>query len=263
MATTSLKAVPEYGSRELIIIYGSLSTCDPGDIHDTIEQAKKARVRISIIGLSAEVYICRRAAEATGGTYAVATGPPALRQGLMAAVAPPAERAGAGRGPAFADLRPAAGGWPWASPACSRTSRPWAQRRAHGWGHGGGPACPRCRTRVADLPAACPVCALPLVSSPHIARSYHHLFPVPPFQPVPTKSQEVVINSVNDIDTSLSDGGVPISGATTKDKEEPTSCAACLVCISLEHREESSVPQLWKCPKCSNVFCQECDIYIH
>ena len=29
------------------------------------------------------------------------------------------------------------------------------------------------------LPTTCPVCRLPLVSAPHLARSYHHLFPPP------------------------------------------------------------------------------------
>ena len=43
----------------------------------------------------------------------------------------------------------------------------------------------RRRARVAELPGACHVCALMLVSSPHLARSYHHLFPVPPFTEVP------------------------------------------------------------------------------
>ena len=32
-----------------------------------------------------------------------------------------------------------------------------------------------------ELPSQCNVCKLTLVSSPHLARSYHHLFPVPPF----------------------------------------------------------------------------------
>lgn len=41
-----------------------------------------------------------------------------------------------------------------------------------------------CRARVSELPGACHVCALTLVSSPHLARSYHHLFPVPPFAEV-------------------------------------------------------------------------------
>ena len=32
---------------------------------------------------------------------------------------------------------------------------------------------------------SCHVCSLTLVSSPHLARSYHHLFPVPAFEPLP------------------------------------------------------------------------------
>ena len=38
---------------------------------------------------------------------------------------------------------------------------------------------------MAELPASCHVCGLTLVSSPHLARSYHHLFPVQPFREVP------------------------------------------------------------------------------
>ena len=35
--------------------------------------------------------------------------------------------------------------------------------------------------RVGAIPTECPVCDLPLVSAPHLARSHHHLFPVPMF----------------------------------------------------------------------------------
>ncbi len=46
------------------------------------------------------------------------------------------------------------------------------------------PRVPRLQARVLELPTACHVCGLTLVSSPHLARSYHHLFPVRPFQEV-------------------------------------------------------------------------------
>lgn len=49
---------------------------------------------------------------------------------------------------------------------------------------GGGFTCPRCKARVCELPTQCHICGLTLVSSPHLARSYHHLFPVPPFEEV-------------------------------------------------------------------------------
>jgi transcription factor Ssl1 len=44
-----------------------------------------------------------------------------------------------------------------------------------------GVPCCRCAGRVAELPGECHVCGLTLISSPHLARSYHHLFPVPPY----------------------------------------------------------------------------------
>lgn len=46
--------------------------------------------------------------------------------------------------------------------------------------------CPRCRARCRELPCQCHVCGLTLISSPALARSYHHLFPVQPFEEVPS-----------------------------------------------------------------------------
>lgn len=51
---------------------------------------------------------------------------------------------------------------------------------------GGGYTCPRCKARVCELPTECRICGLTLVSSPHLARSYHHLFPITPFGDVST-----------------------------------------------------------------------------
>lgn len=41
--------------------------------------------------------------------------------------------------------------------------------------------CPRCKSRICDVPTECRVCGLTVVSSPHLARSYRHLFPVSRF----------------------------------------------------------------------------------
>lgn len=49
---------------------------------------------------------------------------------------------------------------------------------------GGGYTCPRCKARVCELPTECRICGLTLISSPHLARSYHHLFPIVPFDEV-------------------------------------------------------------------------------
>lgn len=44
--------------------------------------------------------------------------------------------------------------------------------------------CPRCLAKVCDVPTDCDVCGLMIVSSPHLARSYHHLFPVKTYDAV-------------------------------------------------------------------------------
>lgn len=41
----------------------------------------------------------------------------------------------------------------------------------------GGYYCPQCFSKYCELPVECRACGLTLVSAPHLARSYHHLFP--------------------------------------------------------------------------------------
>jgi transcription factor ssl1 len=45
----------------------------------------------------------------------------------------------------------------------------------------GGYYCPQCCSKYCELPVECKACGLTLVSAPHLARSYHHLFPVENF----------------------------------------------------------------------------------
>lgn len=64
--------IPSYGHREVLIIYSALCTCDPGDIMETIQKCKKSKIRCSVIGLSAEMFICKYLCQETGGLYSVA-----------------------------------------------------------------------------------------------------------------------------------------------------------------------------------------------
>ncbi len=48
-------------------------------------------------------------------------------------------------------------------------------------GNNSGYNCPQCGSRYCELPVECKQCGLTLVSAPHLARSYHHLFPIKPF----------------------------------------------------------------------------------
>ena len=59
--------LPTHSSREIIILFGSLTTCDPGNIHDTLNDCVKNKIRISVVALAAEMKICRELCDKTGG----------------------------------------------------------------------------------------------------------------------------------------------------------------------------------------------------
>jgi hypothetical protein len=56
--------VPSAGSKVLC-------SCDPSNLEDTIERLVHDQIRVSIVGLSAQIRICQTIAEKTNGTYHV------------------------------------------------------------------------------------------------------------------------------------------------------------------------------------------------
>eukprot|EP00850_Spirogloea_muscicola_P019820 SM000200S05810 [mRNA] locus=s200:58981:61179:- [translate_table: standard] len=182
LARDSLSQIPSYGQREILMLYAALCTCDPGDVTASIKRCKESRIRCSVVGLSAELYICKVLCEKTGGRYSVAMSESHLQELVLEHAPPPPTLAEA----AVASL--VRMGFPQRAPegsaalcACHSILR-----------LGGGYTCPRCRVRVCELPTECPVCGLTLVSSPHLARSYHHLFPVPPYEEVSVTPQSLL-----------------------------------------------------------------------
>ena len=89
-------------------------------------------------------------------------------------------------------------------------------------------SCPRCGCKVCSIPSDCPICQLTLISSSHLARSYHHLFPVAPFL------AENLIEGKNYICFGCS-------------KNFVNDCEGFA----------------FKCEQCSQTFCSGCDSYIH
>jgi transcription initiation factor TFIIH subunit 2 len=59
--------LPTHSSREILIISGSLTTVDPGNIYETLSSCVKDRIRISLVALAAEMKICRELCDKTGG----------------------------------------------------------------------------------------------------------------------------------------------------------------------------------------------------
>lgn len=59
MARGALFHAPSHGTREVLMVFGALLSSDPGDIHKTVEALVADRIRVGIVGLAAQVAICR------------------------------------------------------------------------------------------------------------------------------------------------------------------------------------------------------------
>mmetsp|Transcript_28008 Transcript_28008/g.61303 ORF Transcript_28008/g.61303 Transcript_28008/m.61303 type:complete len:414 (-) Transcript_28008:554-1795(-) len=221
-ARPPLANVPQYGTREVLVVMSALSTCDPGDVFAAVGACKKSRVRASVLGLGGEVHVCRRIAQDLGGDYHVALNREHLEELMMRLASPPAS---------LAKETPSSlvnMGFPGRSTgaamcACHGEMKP-------------GPlyVCPRCKARVCDLPMGCPVCRLTLVSSPHLARSYHHLFPIAPFNEY------------------------------TKDVAAGAACFACRASLGPDPAAGGAAAgMVLECPKCQSLFCADCDMFVH
>jgi len=183
--------LPTHSSREILIIFGSLTTCDPGNIHETLESCVRDKIRISVVALAAEMKICRELCDKTGGQFGVAMNEGHFKDLLFELIPPPAQHSASSLTSRLASGAPAnapgsAGGdlmlmgFPTRLPETS----PQSLCVCHSEMKSQGFLCPRCSAKVCDIPTDCDVCGLMIVSSPHLARSYHHLFPVKPYRPV-------------------------------------------------------------------------------
>lgn len=225
LATQILRFMPTHTSREVLIIFGSLTTCDPGDISETIDNLVSHNVRCSIIGLAAELNVCRRITTATKGTYNVVIDDSHFRELLYDQVSPP---------PATSNTES----------SLIRMGFPYHQSKSEGKPsmcmchvdskipHEGfgteGYYCPQCNSKYCELPVECKACGLTLVSAPHLARSFHHLFPLDCFN-------EVLVSTI--------------------ELDDEKYCYSCLNTF-----KEQTV---YQCGVCKKIFCLECDLFIH
>ena len=116
----------------------------------------------------------------------------------------------------------------------------------------GGFTCPKCSSRVDELPCECHVCGLTLVSSPHLARSYHHLFPIKPFAEVPSEELQEAA------------AAAAASSSPGWEEREGLHCHGCLAALQpLGSGPEQQGGVVVRCPTCRNLFCFDCDAYIH
>lgn len=246
LARALLAPIPSYGTREILIAFGSLSTCDPGNIHEAIDKLEPERIRCSAVGLGAEVHILRHIAKKTNGTYSVALDDASLADLLSSHVTPPPTTAG--RVPASLIRM--------GFPALKRLEKPTPCLDNTDIKRTVGYECPRCGAWLSEMPCECILCGLSLVSSPHLARSYHHLFPVPRFLPLDEKSSEAANEATQD---EGHDALAP-SEELALSKQRHRSALRCFSCMVFLSATSSLRVE---CPRCRNTFCVDCDIFLH
>lgn len=265
LAREKLTQIPPYGSRELIVLLSALSTVDPGDLLESITACAASHITASVISVSAEMYVASLLASSTGGSCHVALNRDHFQRLLLSHIPP-----------LPASAKSAAGA------ARARAARKWIhmgfpdQRyesypslcACHESLKYGGFHCPKCLAKVCELPTECPTCALTLVASPHLARSYHHLFPVARFRVWGSAEAEEEEKEGSAAAAAAASSAVAsASAAPAFDFDRvlvPASEASldvhCRACVRL--LPQSSALRL-QCSKCRCLFCMDCDEYIH
>lgn len=219
--------IPAHASREVLLILGSLTTCDPSDISETIESLKKENVRCSVISLSAETRIMRHLTTQTQGIYSAILDETHFKDQLFQHIEP--LQATSNQECSLIKM-----GFPHEIEPedIKKESSMMSMCMCHLDGgeksklSTNGYYCPQCNAKYCELPVECVICGLTLVLAPHLARSYHHLFPIDTFLEVPNEKQV-------------------------------TNCFAC-------QRPFLDVDKtLFQCRKCEKIYCIDCDIFIH
>ena len=273
-----LSHAPSHGTREILVIMGSLLSAAPGDIPKTINALVKAHIQCKVIGLAAEVALCRTLVTKTNPAvspttaYSVALDETHFRDLFFANTTPPPTALPSGD-PTIANADTSSQstllmmGFPSleALPAealCACHQRP--TRRGY--------RCARCSALVCALPAACPTCGLTLVLSTHLARSYHHLFPLRNWIEVTWEraSQQWAAQAVCfGCQTPFSEPPKTAELAEKRRKQREEEAAqetrnrdgAMLV----KEKKDGGVSESgrYECETCERFFCIDCDLFSH
>lgn len=180
MAKVILMHVPPHCTKEVLLIFGALMSSDPGDINKTISDLVLSKIRVRIIGLAAQVAVCQRLTAETNfgdkSMYNVVLNEAHFRDLFLESTTPLSINKLAARSQSACVEMGFASRVNEARPSlCACHGR--LTKRSF--------TCPRCLAKVCSLPMVCPCCQLTLILSTHLARSYHHLFPLENFERAP------------------------------------------------------------------------------
>lgn len=265
-----------YGVREAVLIHGAAATCDAGDVLQSIQQAKDDHTKLSTISLCGELHVARHAAQSTGGTWTVPLDVHSLSSALSSYTTPAAytaqEQARMAHMvrmgfPALRRAMPLPSAAALQAQAASMTQQqleatctPPAVLASTGTELASAYECPQCAALVTEVPRACPTCTLPLITTAHLARSWHHLFPVPTFVDVHAGSGQVLtvepLAAANEAAKRAASSSQPAPGQALYIEAGATHCAGC-------GDQLPASDTVIVCPVSLETYCASCDAFIH
>jgi transcription initiation factor TFIIH subunit 2 len=266
LARATLYHTPSHGTREVIVVFGSLLSLDPGDIHQTVKACVRDRIRVSIIGMSARLKICTEIVTRTNtgddSEYTIATDQEMLKELLLATTTPPVIRQSA---PAATPAQQA----PQSAAALMMMGFPsrvvedqLTMCACHGNLTMGGYTCSRCSAKVCSLPITCPSCQLTLLLSTHLARSYHHLFPLRNWATV-SWSRAREKGSTSCVGCLASFSTPPESSAERTEAEQHGETNGTTRDEQDSEQQKASESGRYECRSCEGHFCIDCDVFAH
>ncbi|KAF2755362.1 TFIIH basal transcription factor complex, subunit SSL1 [Pseudovirgaria hyperparasitica] len=264
-ARASLHHTPSHGTREVIIILGALLSLDPGDIFKTISACVADHLRVAIIGMAGRLRICQEICAKTNAndpsSYTVALDQTHFRELLLATTTPPVIRKPTAAAQAANPASLLLMGFP------SRVIEDSPTLCAcHGQLTRGGYTCSRCMAKVCSLPSTCPSCHLTLILSTHLARSYHHLFPLRNWVEV-SWQRALKKGSVQCTGCLTAFPPVPADMRDSKGKGKVTNgnheSNGVNGAVRQEKVEGASESSRYECETCGEHFCIDCDLFCH
>ncbi|KAH3899124.1 related to Suppressor of stem-loop protein 1 [Saccharomycodes ludwigii] len=230
LARGLLVNAPSHSTREVLMVFGSLSSTDPGDIHQTIKSLVQDKVRVKIIGLTAQVSICKEICQQTNyndtSFYSIILNEQHFKNLFTEAVTPlPMNKLNK----SFTLVKM---GFPTRMIEETPSFCVCHSKLNHG-----GYFCPNCKSKVCSLPMVCPCCDLMLILSTHLARSYHHLMPLQTFQEVSTSETFPTVKCF--------------------------SCHKQFPIFKNKKTGELLTSSRYRCTECKRDFCIDCDVFIH
>ncbi|ORY10579.1 hypothetical protein BCR34DRAFT_674184 [Clohesyomyces aquaticus] len=227
--------------------------------------------QMSVLGMHDGIYhqsLCARP-YSNESEYVVATDQELLRELLLATTTPPVIRSN--QPATAAQSESAAALMMMGFPSRVVEDAP-TMCACHGILTRGGYTCSRCKAKVCSLPVTCPSCQLTLLLSTHLARSYHHLFPLRNWIEVSwARARELGTRECVGCQSALPIP--PEESADDKEKERldaekprgKVEKAAAQRRMDEDDLEEqrASESSRYECRACESHFCVDCDTFCH